>query len=127
MIKTYKSNSSISINVVLPDTGKSLHVAFTPLSDGSSTYATEDANIQKALQRHYKFDSLFFEVETPKEPEPRKAPKEEDNKPLTVKVTDLDSAKDYLADNFGVSRTQLRTQRAIEATAAANGIVFEGI
>jgi len=126
MIKTYKSNSSISISVVLPGTGKSLHVAFSPLSDGSSTFATADANIQKAIERHYRFGSMFFEIETPKEPE-RVQQKEEEQKPLTVKVTDLDSAKDYLAETYGVSRTQLRTQRAIEAAAAANGIVFEGI
>ena len=126
MIKTYKSNSSISLSVVLPDTGKSIHVAFSPLSDGSSTFATADAHMQKALERHYRYGSLFFEVETPKEPE-RVQKKAEEHKLLVVKVTDLDSAKDYLADNFGVSRTQLRTQRAIEATAAANGIVFEGI
>jgi len=125
MIKTYKSNSSISISVVLPGTGKSLHVAFSPLSDGSSTFATADANIQKAIERHYRFGSMFFEIETPKEPERVQQKKEQ--KPLTVKVTDLDSAKDYLAETYGVSRTQLRTQRAIEAAAAANGIVFEGI
>lgn len=103
-----------------------MHVAFTPLSDGSSTFATADANIQKAIERHYRFGSMFFEIETPKEPE-RVQQKEEEQKPLTVKVTDLDSAKDYLAETYGVSRTQLRTQRAIEAAAAANGIVFEGI
>lgn len=126
MIKTYKSNSSISISVVLPDTGKSVHVTFAPLSDGSSLFATDDASVQKALERHYRFGSMFFEIETPKEPK-KVQKKEEECKPLVVKVTDLDSAKDYLAENFGVSRTQLRTQRAIETTAAANGIVFEGL
>lgn len=44
-----------------------------------------------------------------------------------VKVSDLAAAKDYLADKFGISRTALRSQKAILEHAAANGIEFEGL
>ena len=52
-----------------------------------------------------------------------------DNKPALkqVKVSDLAAAKDYLADKFGISRTALRSQKAILEHAAANGIEFEGL
>lgn len=44
-----------------------------------------------------------------------------------VKVTDLQDAKDYLAEKFGISRTLLRSKEAIMAKAKANGLEFEGI
>ena len=48
MRKCYKSRSSISVNVVLKSK-KSMHVAFTAQSDGSSVYVTENEDIQYAL------------------------------------------------------------------------------
>lgn len=42
-------------------------------------------------------------------------------------VTDLEDAKNYLADNFGVSRTKIRSKKAIVEVAEANGIMFVGI
>ena len=44
-----------------------------------------------------------------------------------VKVSDIASAKDYLADTFGISRTSMRSTKAIMEQAAANGIEFEGL
>ena len=44
-----------------------------------------------------------------------------------VKVSDLSAAKDYLADTFGISRTAMRSMKAITEQAAANGIEFEGL
>lgn len=58
MIKTYKSNTNVSINVVLPNK-KNLHIAFTPLSDGSSTYTTNNEVIMNAIESHYNFGKLF--------------------------------------------------------------------
>ena len=40
---------------------------------------------------------------------------------------DIASAKDYLADTFGISRTSMRSTKAIMEQAAANGIEFEGL
>lgn len=44
-----------------------------------------------------------------------------------VKVSDLAAAKDYLADTFGISRTSMRSTKAIMEQAAAHSIEFEGL
>lgn len=51
----------------------------------------------------------------------------EDNGFKTIVVSDPDSAKAYLAEHFGYSRTKIKSLKAIKEAAAANGIVFEGI
>lgn len=50
-----------------------------------------------------------------------------DSAKIKVTVTDLASAKEYLADNFGLSRTSLRSLKSILEQAAAHGIEFEGL
>ena len=44
-----------------------------------------------------------------------------------VKVTDFEDARDYLSDKFGISRTKIRSQKAVKEAAEANGIVFVGL
>lgn len=44
-----------------------------------------------------------------------------------ITITCLDDAKDYLSEKFGISRTKLRSKKAIEEAAADNGIEFVGI
>lgn len=56
--KTYRSKSDISVNVVMPS-GKSLHVAFTPVTGGGSTFTTNDERVQKALEGHYRYGKMF--------------------------------------------------------------------
>ncbi len=51
----------------------------------------------------------------------------ENNGLKTIVVSDPDSAKSYLAEHFGYSRTKIKSLKAIKEAAAANGIVFEGI
>lgn len=41
-----------------------------------------------------------------------------------IEVPGLEEAKAYLVENFGISRTKLRSRKQIEDTAAANGIEF---
>ena len=148
MIKSYKANTNISINVVLPGSKKNLHIAFVPMSDGSSFFSTENEEIQQGMERHYKFGSLFRFVGASDTGKPRNAPAKaktkEERAPeeaegtgengeseagttVKVTVTDLASAKDYLADKFGISRTLLRSTKAIMEQAAAHGIEFEGV
>lgn len=167
MIKTYKSNTNVSINVVLPNK-KNLHIAFTPLSDGSSTYTTDNEVIMNAIESHYNFGKLFrlhsvqgesnkkaakvVETSVKKEekaevkPADNPTPAEdttvtdnengEDNEQNSeesgttlkkVNVSDLSAAKEYLADNFGISRTSMRSLKAITEQAAAKGIEFVGL
>lgn len=51
MKKHYKSKTAISINVVLKSK-KSMHIAFTAQSDGSSVYTTDNPDVQYALEHH---------------------------------------------------------------------------
>ena len=148
MIKSYKANTNISINVVLPGSKKNLHIAFVPLSDGSSVFSTENEEKEEGKERYHEFGCPFrfggaAETTKPRNG-PGKAQKKEESAPeeaegtgengeseegttVKVTVTDLASAKDYLADKFGISRTLLRSTKAIMEQAAAHGIEFEGI
>ena len=58
MIKTYKANTNVSINVVLPSK-KNLHISFVPLSNGNSTFTTDNEEIMNAIESHYNFGKLF--------------------------------------------------------------------
>lgn len=154
MIKTYKANANVSINVVLPSK-KNLHISFTPLSNGSSLFTTDNEDIMRAIESHYNFGRLFRLHSAQDESEKRgaKAEKKLKNEETTtadtqttgednqdgetskgndpvlkkVRVSDLSAAKDYLADTFGISRTAMRSMKAITEQAAANGIEFEGL
>ncbi len=129
MIKKYKASSCIGINVVLPSC-KSKHIAFMPQSDGSSIYETGNEDEQQALERHRRFGRLFKLVATGSAAM-EKCKQEGDAEAVEVgagtelrevKVSDLPSAKDFLAEEFGVSRTVLRTEKAIMEAAKAHGI-----
>lgn len=133
MIKKYKSKSAISINIVL-DSKKSMHIAFTAQSDGGSVFITDNENIQNALERHYKYGTLFklagVEDVASKESQSKETQateQEEKNKKRTVKVSDIAAAKDFLADTFGISRTSLRSEKAIREAAEQHNIEFEGL
>lgn len=155
MIKTYKANTNVSINVVLPSK-KNLHISFTPLSNGSSLFTTDNEDIMRAIESHYNFGRLFRlhsaqdesekksakAAENPKNKETQTTGATQENEDdgqdgeatgkngtvlKKVKVSDLSAAKDYLADTFGISRTALRSMKAITEQAAANGIEFEGL
>lgn len=154
MIKTYKANTNVSINVVLPSK-KNLHISFTPLSNGSSLFTTDNEDMMRAIEKHYNFGNLFRLHSMQDESEKINAKTEENlqdkeiptvdnqvtgedsqdgettdgNDPTLkkVKVSDLSAAKDYLADTFGISRTAMRSMKAITEQAAANGIEFEGL
>lgn len=130
MRKTYKANTNISLNVFLPESQKNLHVAFCGLSNGSSVFTTDDEQVQDGLERHYKFGKLFKLIATtdPVEEEAAATAAEEAKAEAQsdglerVELSDWDSAKDYLADRFGLTRTTLRSHKAITDAAKANGI-----
>lgn len=127
MEKVYRSNTNLSVNIVV---GKSnQHVSFTPQSDGSSLYRTDDDGVQRGLERHYKYGKLFRLVERSDEAVQEVAadtvaPVEEEDGLTTINVTDWDSAKDWLAEHTDVTRSQLRSQKSIVSAAAANGYEF---
>jgi hypothetical protein len=126
MTKKYIAYSHVAFNVVLPS-GKSYHVSFAPLTGGGSMLITSNEDLQKAIEKHYKFGKLFkIDVNYKDEPEVvvEEAAAVEEPKVKVMKMASLDDAKAYLADNFGISRTKLRSKKQIEDAAAANGIEF---
>lgn len=141
MRKYYSSDSHISINVVLSN-GKSTRIPFVPLSSGGSVYFTSITEIQEALERHYRFGSLFNldgaenEENADANNEVVGEVAEESSEDvgdsggvelLKVEVSDLGEAKNYLADKFGISRTSLKSEKKILEAATANGIEFVGL
>lgn len=135
MKKYYSSDSHIAINVLL-ENGNSMHIAFTPISNGGSVYNTEVEVIQNALENHYRYNDLFVldreedtnaPIEESVTDSEQNSKQDEEDEVRKVKVNDLGEAKDYLAETFGVSRTSLRGQKAILEAAKANNIEFEGL
>jgi hypothetical protein len=126
MTKKYIAKSHVAFNVVLPS-GKSFHVSFLPVTGGGSMFVTSNENLQKAIEKHHKFGKLFkIDINYKDEPEVvvEEAAAVEESKIKVMKMASLDDAKAYLADNFGISRTKLRSKKQIEDAAAANGIEF---
>ncbi len=139
MQKEYRAKSHVSLNITLPN-GKSTHVSFEALTGGGSIYVTENAMIQQGLEGHPKFGRMFklvgaSNVERPpvkseanaRKTETPTTPQPEQPNEKVVDVASLDDAKAYLVDNFGISRTKLRSKKQIEEAAAANGVVFNFI
>ena len=179
-MKKYIAKTNVSINVLLP-TGQNRHISFSALTGGGSVFYTDDKEIQEAMERHYKYGTLFRlertfapekeknkpapkakikaeekvkestpapmptesvespeteEPETPAEPEAKvgEADEEsdsdaegEDSGVKKIVISDADAAKAYLAEHFSISRTKLKSLKAIKEAAAANGIEFEGL
>lgn len=150
IIKTYKAKTNVSINVVLTSK-KNLHISFVPLSDGSSVFTTDNTDVQRAIESHYNFGRLFRLKDERRNlkneevaPETVAMTKEENENPKRkdavdedggtgddvlrkVHVSDISTARDYLADTFGVSRTAMRNTKSILEKAVEYGIEFVGL
>lgn len=57
-MKKYIAKTNVSINIVLPS-GANRHIAFCALTGGGSVYYTDDPEIIQAMERHYKYGTLF--------------------------------------------------------------------
>lgn len=145
--KIYTSKSEISIKVLL-DNGKTVRVAFTPRTMGSSVFMTDDEELQKAIEGHKEFGKLFVcknagkvitatasqstkqqpvdEGQHPTDGGQDDVPSE-DGEPTTkiVPVGSVQEAKDYLADKFDITRSSIKSRAAIEAAALSVGVVFD--
>lgn len=131
MKKKYVAKTDLHISVMLKSK-QSVHISFHSQTGGGSVFYTDNAEIQEALEKHPKFGKLFKEVALPKVEPAKKAVKTEAEPPAEnnvnkVEVTDLDDAKDYLSERFGVSRTKLRSKANIMAEAEKHKIEFVGI
>ena len=127
MEKIYKGNSHVCLSVALQG-GGSARVSFTPLSGGGSTFHTGDEGLQWGLEHHRKYGKLFTLCGEAKLEEEEAAAQEEQkaaDEPEKVKLSDWDTAKDYVSERFGVSRTRLRTRKQIAEAAATYGVKFD--
>lgn len=130
--KRYVSGRVIGLSVSLGG-NRGAHVPFTPLSGGGSYYVTDSAEVQAGLEGHYLFGSLFrLDASSPEGDGPSaesaspEKPREPEG-PRVVRVTDLNSAKDFLADRFGILRHDLRNKSSILRKAEEFGVRFEGL
>lgn len=142
MTKKYIAKTHVSLTVYF-ENGGSKHVSFNQLTGGGSIYYSSSEAEQNALESHSKFNRLFkldsiIDNEKPIEKKPLAPSKEENAKSMgaspiiapiirQVTVASLPDAKEYLANNYGVSRSKLRGEASIKAAAAANNIEFIGI
>ena len=139
MNKRYEANSIVAITV---KTGKfNRRVSFMPLSNGKSYYETESKALQKAIEGHSFFKSRMI-IETPlaegsvQNPKSTSDPEEGENAPaletndenaaeLTqIVVAGQSDAVDYLTEKFGISRSKLRSQKAIAEVGKEYGVEF---
>jgi hypothetical protein len=128
-MKTYRSNSIVHIGVIRPN-GSKVRVSFDALTGGGSLYSTADEGIQYGLEHHIGFGKIFRLDESVVDDQPvSPVAQDEEVKPqvLVVNVSNLDDAKEYLVEKFGLSRTKLRSRAAILDAAGENGIEFVGI
>ena len=127
VMKTYKSNSEISLSVRVGE--GHMHIRFNPTSDGGSAYTTGNPAVQAGLERHPRYGKMFFLMpEQPVyEPVEETEPAPEPGGVKVIKVNALQDAKDYLVETFGISRTQLTSKAKILAQAKANNVEFDGL
>lgn len=123
-MKKYKAYTSLCLTVTYD--GRNRHIQFDPLSTGSgSVYMTDDAKMQAAIEGH-PFFHRYIDVEEVADA-PAASPAKAAKAPLEVEVSCPDDAKEYIADTFGVSRSQLRSVEAIKKAAAEHGVLFKGL
>lgn len=146
MLKNYISKSQLSIR-----TYNGRRILFEDLSNGGSCFQTSNIELQEEIEMHPMFGrdfdldqasknrmaaALANEEVAEKEPAESYDPLKEDMESVPepaqeewkeVSVSGLADAKDYLADNYGVLRTQMRTKTAIKEIAEQYHVAFIGL
>ncbi len=125
MLKTYCSSSEICINVRVGD--NNIHLSFTPLTLGGSTFTTSDANMQNAIEKHRFFGTRvkLMPMDAENHAEENHDMPDSQEKPEVLHFSSIADAKEYCADTFGISRTMLRSSAQIIQLAAEKGYVLE--
>ena len=101
-------------------------IAFHATTNGRAYYITDDEELQKGIERHPWLKNKFFiestEVASPP-PSPLVREKGYYKKELVaMSFLTLADAKSYLADKFGVVRSNIKTQEAAISAGEANGV-----
>ena len=134
MFNKYQSGTDLAFSVMVGN--ERMRIVFEGKSTGSSVYMTRDPKVQKAIESHYWFNDKFFLVESIDEKKEaaevkKKAAAKTKKKVADEKkihsVTDVEDAKDYLAETYGVSRSKMKTKEDILAIAKEKGVELEGL
>ena len=112
MFKKYQAGTDLAFSVMVGD--ERMRIVFDGKTMGCSVYMTRDTKVQKAIESHYWYKDKFFLAESVDEKK-------------THVVTDVEDAKDYLAETFGVSRSKMKTKEDILAIAKEKGVELEGL
>lgn len=134
MYKKYQAGTDLSFSVMVGN--ERVRVVFEGKTMGCSIYGTRDEKLQKAIESHYWFKDKFFLVEAVDEKKEAaeakkraaaKIKKKAAEEKKTHVVTDIEDAKDYLAETFGVSRSKMKTKEDILSIAKEKGVELEGL
>lgn len=135
MFNKYQAGTDLAFSVMVGN--ERMRINFEGKSTGSSAYITRDPKVQKAIESHYWFNDKFFLVESidekkeaaeaKKKKAASKAKEKAADEKKTHVVTDVEDAKDYLAETFGVSRSKMKTKEDILAIAKKKGVELEGL
>lgn len=134
MFNKYQAGTDLAFSVMVGN--ERMRILFEGKSTGSSVYMTRDPKVQKAIESHYWFKDKFFLVESidekkeaaeAKKKAAAKNKKKVADEKKTHVVTDVEDAKDYLAETYGVSRSKMKTKEDILAIAKEKGVELEGL
>lgn len=131
MFNKYQSGTDLAFSVMVGN--ERMRIVFEGKTMGCSVYMTRDPKVQKAIESHYWFNDKFFLVESidekkeAKKKAAAKAKKKVADEKKTHVVTDVEDAKDYLAETYGVSRSKMKTKEDILAIAKEKGVELEGL
>lgn len=126
MFNKYQAGTDLAFSVMVGD--ERMRIIFEGKTMGCSVYMTRDPKVQKAIESHYWFNDKFFLVESIDEKkEAADAKKKVADEKKTHVVTDVEDAKDYLAETYGVSRSKMKTKEDILAIAKEKGVELEGL
>ena len=134
MFNKYQAGTDLAFSVIVGD--ERMRIVFDGKSVGCSVYMTRDPKVQKAIESHYWFNDKFFLVESidekkeaaeAKKKAAAKAKKKVADEKKTHIVTDVEDAKEYLAETFGVRRSKMKTKEEIFAIAKEKGVELEGL
>lgn len=133
MFNKYQAGTDLAFSVMVGN--ERMRIIFEGKTMGCSVYMTRDPKVQKAIESHYWFNDKFFLVESIDEKKEAaeakkraaKTKKKAADEKKTHSVTDVEDAKDYLAETFGVSRSKMKTKEDILAIAKEKGVKLEGL
>lgn len=86
-MKRYIAKTNVSINIVLAS-GANRHITFSSLTGGGSVFYTDDPEIEKAMESHYKFGKLFLIDHSYTQEKPRCKPVRKVQQPAPAPVAE---------------------------------------